>query len=366
MAGCARSSDESPPIKIDNSTTWQQKAYLAVAESKKQRSVRKDNAEQMLLASLNQLAESKGQANDPEFSKLMLYYLPDIVRSERDNPKKAALIEAIYKKKVEICRKEFGENTVQNCDALVDLYTFESAHDHEQARSLLTEAQTVNRALKDKGTPYDTSEWSAKKEAHSASVTGIKTTLPTYAIATKDIPAGGVITADSIKEISAPYSQHPSGALPGGGSLIGCRTVKAINKDSAITTTKICHRPGSLMWDTILPTDAKWIQTSKLASTTLERKDYRSSLQHYNELADELTKLANEGTQLTDYCDNCYLSTIMSYDTCAAAGDRRSVDKTKSSAWHKRVLAALTKLCPEGSDHVKYEREYLDRAMGTK
>ncbi len=363
MFGCVHSSDESPPIKIDNSTTWQQKAQLAVAESKKQNRVRNDNAERMLLASLNQLAESKGQGNDPEFAKLMLYYLPDIVRLQRYNPKKAELMDQIFKKKVEICRKEFGENTVQNFDALFDLYSFESTHDREQSRALLTEAQTVNRVLKDKGTPYDTSDWYAMREAHSASVSGIKTKLPTYAIATKEIPAGGVITEDSIKEVSAPYSQHPNGALPGGGLLIGCRTVKAINKDSAITTTKICHRPGPLLWDSILPTDAKWIQASKLAMTTLQEKDYRSSLQHYDELADELTKLANEDTQLTDYCDNCYLSTILSYDNCAAAGNRSSVDKTKSLAWHKRVLAALTKLCPEGSNHVKYERESLDRLI---
>ncbi len=362
VSGCVHSSDESPPIKIDNSTTWQQKAQLAVVEFKKSNRDKNDNAERMLLASLKQLAESKGQENDPEFAKLMLYYVPDIVRLERDNRKKAELIDQILKQKVEICRKDFGENSVQNCDALSDLYSFECEHDREQAQAILTEVHGVNRVLKDKGTPYDTSDWSAKREAHS----GIKKILPKYAVATEDIPAGGVITKDNTKEVSAPRSQHPNGALPGGGLLFGCRTVKAINKDSAITTKKICHRPGPLLWDSILPSDADWIQASKLAMTTLQEKDYKSSLQHYCQLADELTKLANEGTKLTDYCDNCYLSTIMSYDICAAAVGLSSVDKATSLAWHKRVLAALTKLCPEGSDTVMYERESLNRLMRTK
>ena len=360
-SGCSSNTAKSPTAEtpIDSSTSWQEKSKLAVAKAKENNS---NESLRLILSALEQVAGTKGLSPTPDLENLLTCDLPDVIRPYKYSSEEKALLEKIYQKQVEICQNVYGKNSVQTADSMMELYLFYAVSDRKQSETVSAELREIDAILKDKGTPADASEWKKRKEAHAEKVTGKKVEHPKYAIATVDIPAGELIDIKTLKEVSAPYSQHPSGALAGGNLMIGCRTINKINKGSAITTHDICKHSGGYQWGTILETDPGWVQASKKASQAYQQKDYDAALKHFDALATELTKLAEQHKQLNDYCENGYLMPLATYSYTVArggSGKLSAVDRDRSIAFHKTVIAALSKMAPPNFETLVDERENL-------
>jgi hypothetical protein len=365
--------------------TWQETAEHANQEiekanheshfaSKKQHY---EMGQKLLIAALDQLAQSKDTVaeNDPALEKLMLYYIPDSSASHEQ----LDTLEPMLKKKLEVCQKLFGENSIPTADALSDICLFGAMRNRDLHKKYISESHEVIRALIQANRPYTRSEWFEKKEAHREQTTGHKRILPSYSVASQDIPRGTLISKNNIKEVFAEYP-HPRGAISGFADLFGCRTVTSIKQGSPITSSALCSHPGPLLWDQILPSDPKWIQSAKSASMCEQKQDFAGALQHDEECLTELEKLAKTGKKMEDYCDRCYLCPMITYDHCRDSMHRLKnshngkdllgrdfVEESKEQVkvynaeldWHKRYLAVLSKVVPDDSAEIAREKKII-------
>jgi hypothetical protein len=287
----------------------------------------------------------------------------------------------LLNKKLAVCQKLFGENSIPTADALSDICVYGGMHNRDIYKQFMPESRAVTQTLLHENKPYTRSDWHEKRKVHFEERTGVKRVVPSYSIATQDIPKGALISKQNIKEVFLEYP-HPKGALGGCSGMYGCRTLMPISKDQPITKFALCAHPGPLLWEKISPSEAKWIQSGKSAMMAQQKRDYATAIRLDEECVAELDKVAKSGKKLEDYCERCYLSPMLSHDMCLESlntppntgknvnplsddFEKRAANELKNYDleldWHKRYLAVLSKLVPDDSDEVISEKDRLKK-----
>jgi hypothetical protein len=185
----------------------------------------------------------------------------------------------------------------------------------------------------------------------------------TYSRASKNLPAGAILSRANIREVPS-NAERPKGAISGCSILYGCKLYQPLAKNQAVTDAEVCAG----RWDPSnepKSSDPGWVKAQKAAEVALKADNYESAAQECDRALADLESLAAKGEKITDFTEMTHLLipyTEVDLATWRAERHKHGTMEQRAQALleraqkelsqSQRLLSAMKKLLPTDNFYV--------------